>query len=144
MDNRYSSLELKSALVNGILDTGIDVIDLGLVTTPMYYYACIKLNNPTGVMVTASHNPKDDNGFKFAFDERGNARGKMIEEFRDFTFKQDFESGKGNLTTYNIHDDYILLFKKSLDFGTRKIKVVLDLGNGTTSVIAKELYEMFP
>ena len=144
MDNRYSSLELKSALVNGILDTGIDVIDLGLVTTPMYYYACIKLNNPTGVMVTASHNPKDDNGFKFAFDERGNASEKMIEEFRDFTFKQDFESGKGNLTTYNIHDDYILLFKKSLDFGTRKIKVVLDLGNGTTSVIAKELYEMFP
>ena len=62
MDNRYSSLELKNALVSGILDTGINVIDLGLVTTPMYYYACIKLNNPTGVMVTASHNPKDDNG----------------------------------------------------------------------------------
>ena len=144
MDNRYSSLELKESLVQGIISTGIDVIDLGLVTTPMYYYACIKLNNPTGVMVTASHNPKDDNGFKFAFDERGNARGKMIEEFKDFTFKQDFEDGIGKISYYDIRNDYIELFKQSLDFGKRKIKVVIDPGNGTTSIIAKELYEMFP
>ena len=90
-DNRYSSDELAGGLIQGILDTGVNVIDLGLCTTPMYYYACIKLNNPTGMMVTASHNPKDDNGFKFAFDERGNARGEMIEEFRDFTFAGDFD-----------------------------------------------------
>ena len=143
-DNRYSSLELTNSLIQGILSTGINVIDLGLVTTPMYYYACIKLENPTGVMVTASHNPKDDNGFKFAFDERGNARGEMIEEFRDFTFRMDFEEGNGTLSNYDIRDEYIELHKKSLDFGDRRIKVVIDPGNGTTSIIAKELYEMFP
>lgn len=143
-DDRYSSLELANSLIQGILSTGINVIDLGLVTTPMYYYACIKLGNPTGVMVTASHNPKDDNGFKFAFDERGNARGEMIEEFRDFTFKMDFEEGNGALSTYDIRDEYIELHKRSLDFGNRRIKVVIDPGNGTTSIIAKELYEMFP
>ncbi len=144
MDNRYSSEELKKSLVEGILGTGIDVVDLGLVTTPMYYYACIKLENPTGVMVTASHNPKDDNGFKIAFDERGNARGEMIEEFRDFTYKMNFASGTGKLFKYDIRNEYLELFKKSLSFGSRKIKVVIDPGNGTTSIIAKELYEMFP
>ena len=87
-DNRYSYPELTKALVTGILDTGIDVVYLDLVTTPMYYFAQIKLGIPAGVMVTASHNPKDENGFKFSFDERGNAKGKMIEDFRDFTFCQ--------------------------------------------------------
>ena len=143
-DNRYSSDELANALIKGIMDTGVNVIDLGLVTTPMYYYACIKLNNPTGIMVTASHNPKDDHGFKFAFDERGNARGEMIEEFRDFTFAQDFDDGHGLLAKYNIRREYIELYKGSLDFGDRRVKVVIDLGNGTTSCIAEELYKMFP
>ena len=143
-DNRYSSLELQTSLIEGIISTGINVIDIGLVTTPMYYYACIKLNNPTGIMVTASHNPKDDNGFKFAFDERGNARGEMIEEFRDFTFAQDFDNGNGIVEKYDIRNEYIELFKKSLNLGDRIIKVVIDPGNGTTSIIAKELYSMFP
>ncbi len=142
-DNRYSSDELADNLIQGILDTGVNVINLGLVTTPMYYYACIKLKNPTGIMVTASHNPKDENGFKFAFDERGNARGEMIEEFRDFTYKGEFDDGKGLKADYNIRQEYLSLFKKSLKFGDRKIKVVIDLGNGTTSIIAKEIYNMF-
>ena len=68
-DNRISSLELCNALIEGILSTGVNVIDLGLVTTPMYYYACILKNNPTGIMVTASHNPKEYNGFKFSYNK---------------------------------------------------------------------------
>ncbi len=142
-DNRYSSPELAESLIAGLLDTGLNVIDLGLVTTPMYYYACIKLNNPTGIMVTASHNPKDDNGFKFAFDERGNARGEMITEFRDFTTKCEFIDGKGEYSTYDIREEYIDLYKKSLDFGNRKVKAVIDCGNGTTTIIAKDLYSLF-
>ncbi len=143
-DNRFSSVELKTALITGILETGIDVVEIGLVTTPMYYYACIKLGIPSGVMVTASHNPKDDNGFKFAFDERGNARGEMIEEFRDYTKTLDFESGEGKLSSYDIREEYIALFKKTLDFGKKRRKVVIDPGNGTTAIIAKELYNLFP
>jgi len=143
-DNRYSSLELSNSLIEGILSTGVNVIDLGLVTTPMYYYACLIKNNPTGIMVTASHNPKDDNGFKFAFDERGNARGEMIEEFRDFTLKGAFVQGKGTLTTYDIRDEYIKMMISSIELGTRPLKIVLDLGNGTTSCIAKDIYYRFP
>ena len=143
-DNRYSSLELASFLIEGILSTGVDVIDLGLVTTPMYYYACILKNNPTGIMVTASHNPKDDNGFKFAFDERGNARGEMIEEFRDFTFKGEFINGEGKLSNYDVRDEYIKLMLDNISLGKRPLKVILDLGNGTTTCIAKDIYYRLP
>ena len=143
-DNRYSYQELTKALVTGILDTGIDVVYLDLVTTPMYYYSQIKLEIPAGVMVTASHNPKDENGFKFSFDERGNAKGEMIEEFRDFTLEGNYDDGLGELSSYNIKNDYFKLFKQSLNFGNRRLKVVLDPGNGTTTCILKELYENFP
>lgn len=143
-DNRISSPLLKEALIKGILETGVDVVDLGLVTTPMYYYAWEKLGIPSGVMITASHNPKEDNGFKFSFDERGNAKGEMIQDLYRYTKEGDFKEGKGVLTTYDIREDYFDLMKKSLSFGDRKVKVVIDCGNGTTSIIAKELYESFP
>lgn len=143
-DNRYSSLELQDSLIEGIISTGINVIDLGLVTTPMYYYACIVKNIPTGIMVTASHNPKDDNGFKFSFDERGNARGEMIEDFRDFTLKGEFTTGIGTLTKYDIREEYINFLLSSINLGDKQIKVVLDLGNGTTTCIAKDIYYRLP
>ena len=90
-DNRISSESLTEALLKGILETGVDVTYLGLVTTPMYYYACILLQIPSGVMVTASHNPKDDNGFKFAFDESGNAKGKEIQDFYEEVISGNFK-----------------------------------------------------
>ena len=143
-DNRLSSNSLNHALEEGILSTGIDVIDLGLVTTPMLYYARIKKQLPAGIMVTASHNPKDDNGFKFSFGEVGNAKGEEIYKFRDFVLNNAFDNGNGTLYRYNIKNEYYDLFKQNLSFGDRKIKVVLDCGNGTTSLFAKELYSMFP
>jgi hypothetical protein len=142
-DNRYSNMELTKALVTGVLDTGIDVVYLDLVTTPMYYYTQIKLEIPAGVMVTASHNPKDENGFKFSFDERGNAKGEMIEEFRDFTLEGNYDDGLGTLSSYDIKDEYFELFRNSLDFGERRLKVVLDPGNGTTTCILLLIYIYF-
>ena len=143
-DNRLSSPILYEALIEGILSTGIDVISLGLCTTPMYYYACIQLKVYSGVMVTASHNPKDDNGFKFAFDERGNCKGQEIQDFLAYILKRKFYTGHGRVTSYNIVPEYMELFKNSLSFGNRRVKVVIDPGNGTTSIIAEKLYRMFP
>ena len=133
-----------NALIKGITDTGIDVISLGLCTTPMYYYACIKLKVFSGVMVTASHNPKDDNGFKFAFDESGNCKGQEIQDFLAYIKKGEFNKGEGKVTNYDITNDYIELFKTNLVFGDRRVKVVVDPGNGTTAVIVKKIYELFP
>ena len=143
-DNRLSSDALYGALIEGILSTGIDVISLGLSTTPMYYYACIKLQIYSGVMVTASHNPKDDNGFKFSFDESGNCKGQEIQDFMNYILKGNFLVGNGTLSTYRVEEDYLKLFQDSLNFGPRRVKVVIDPGNGTTSIIAKKLYELFP
>lgn len=143
-DNRLSSPMLSKKLIDGILSTGCDVVDLGLCTTPMYYYAHIKLDIVPGIMVTASHNPKDDNGFKMAFNRVGNAKGKEITDFYDFLVKGVFKSGNGSLEQYSIENDYIALFKQSLSFGKRKVRVVMDCGNGTTSIIARKLYNLFP
>lgn len=143
-DNRLSGIDLYSALMQGISETGIDIISLGLCTTPMYYYACIKLNIYSGVMVTASHNPKDDNGFKFAFDESGNCKGQEIQDFLAYILKGNFSKGLGKITDYNITPDYIKLFRDNFNFGNRRIKVVVDPANGTSAVIVKKIYDMFP
>ena len=143
-DNRLSSDNLTIALINGILDSGINVISLGLVTTPMFYYGCILKKQTCGIMVTASHNPKDENGFKFSFNEYCNARGEMIDDFRDFTLRGKFDKGNGNLYSYDIKSEYIELFRDSTEMGENKLKVVIDPGNGTTSIIVKDIFSLFP
>ena len=142
-DNRLSSDSLTKSLIEGILSTGIHVINIGLVTTPMYYYACILKNIPAGVMVTASHNPKDDNGFKFSFDERGNAKGEMIQEFLKFLLEFNFDDGSGMMTFYDVKDEYYKLLLSSVDIKhDRKLKVIIDCGNGTTSLFAPEIFNL--
>jgi len=142
-DNRSSSDTIISALIKGIIDSGIDVINLGLVTTPMYYFAKIKYNLNTGIMVTASHNPKEYNGFKIAFDKKSNAYGKLITDFMEYTYNGEFSSGSGNIENINIKDDYIDLLEKSICLGKRKLKVVVDCGNGTASTIIKDVLSRF-
>ena len=142
-DNRLTSERINEALIKGIIESGVDVIDLGLVTTPMYYYVRIYYNLPAGIMITASHCDKEYNGFKISFDKIGNAYGKLIEDFRDFTFKQEFAKGKGNVEKKDIKKAYLENIKKSVDLGTRKIKVVVDCGNGTGSIIVKDMLELF-
>lgn len=142
-DNRLSSDSLIHALIEGILSTGIHVVNLGLVTTPMYYYACIKNEIPAGVMVTASHNPKDDNGFKFSFDERGNAKGEMIQDFFKFLLDGNFDNADGIMTYYDIREEYYKLLLSCIDINpNKKLRVVIDCGNGTTSLFAPEIYNM--
>lgn len=142
-DNRVSSEPLSQALLEGITATGTNVVYLGLCTTPMYYYAQKKLKIDPGVMITASHNPKEYNGFKIAFDDFGNACGQMIQDFRVYTEKGNFKSGDGKIENYDIKKEYLDAIKESIKLGDKKIKVVVDTANGTASIIAKEVYEMF-
>lgn len=142
-DNRLSSPILKSGLIKGLLETGTNVIDLGLVTTPMYYYAKKILKIKNGIMITASHNPKEYNGFKISFDLSGNAYGKYIYDFRDFTNKGKFINGIGTLKQYDIKEEYLNEIKESVNIGPRRIKCVFDCGNGTGSIIIKDIVSMF-
>ena len=138
-DNRESSPMLHDNLVKGLLETGINVIDYGLTTTPMHYYAR-HINNLYGIMITASHNPKNENGFKFSFDKYANARGKMVKDLKDYIDKGKFLKGEGTIEHKDIKDEYIDYVISHLKFGKRKIKVVLDLANGTTSCIARDIF----
>ena len=142
-DNRTSSESLSDALIEGITSTGVDVVFLGLCTTPMYYYGQKFLGIDPGVMITASHNPKEYNGFKIAFDDFGNACGQMIQDFRVFIEEGNFKTGEGTVSTYDIKNEYLKAIKESISLGDKKIKVVVDTANGTASIIAKEVYEMF-
>lgn len=142
-DNRESGPVLSNGLIKGLIESGVHVINLGLVTTPMYYYAKKKFNIKCGIMITASHNPREYNGFKISFDEIGNAYGQMISDFRDYTNKGEFIDGNGSISTINIKEDYLEEIRKSINLGDKKIKVVYDCGNGTGSIIVKDILDMF-
>ena len=139
-DNRISSKILHENLIKGLLETGINVINYGLTTTPMHYYAR-HVNNLYGIMITASHNPSDENGFKFSFDEYANARGIMVKDLKTYIDRGKFKTGTGKLEHKDIKEDYINYVINTLKFGKKKIKVVLDPANGVTTTIARDVFE---
>lgn len=141
-DNRSSSPLLSECLIKGLIEGGANVIDLGLVTTPMYYFAKKSTKVKSGIMITASHNPKEYNGFKISFSLEGNAYGKYIYDFRDYTNKLNFTSGNGSITKLDIRENYLELIKNSIDI-KKRLKVVVDCGNGTGSIIIKDILDMF-
>src|SRR5699024_1563521 len=102
---------------------------------------CINLKIDSGIMTTASHNPKDENGFKFAFSNYDNAKGKEIEDFYDFIKKGNFHYGEGSITRKDVKEDYLSALTDNLSFGKRKVKVVLDPGNGTTSILLNDVFK---
>ena len=143
-DNRFSSPAIEKNLVQGIRECGIDVVRLGLVTTPMYYYGWDLLNIKCGMMVTASHNPKDDNGFKFSYNGIHNAYGDSSLELYQMIMDKDFIDGElGSVRDVDIKKDYIKMITENISLGSHKIKVVYDCGNGTTSIVADEIFNCF-
>lgn len=143
-DNRLSSSSLEENLVKGVLETGVDVLRLGLATTPMCYFAANYYGTDASMMITASHNPKEYNGFKFSYNGIHNAYGEAVKEIYEIIEKGEFASGKGEIINKNIEEAYIDLITKKLTFGSRKIKVVYDCGNGTTSIIADKVFAKLP
>lgn len=143
-DNRLSSVELEENLVKGIVETGINVKRLGLVTTPMCYFAANHLKTDCSMMITASHNPKEYNGFKFSYNGIHNVYGKSVKEIYEIIEKGNFANGNGTYENVDIKPSYIDLVINNLNFGERKIKVVYDCGNGTSSIIAKEIFDKLP
>ena len=107
----------------------------------MCYFGANYLNTNSSMMITASHNPKEYNGFKFSYNGIHNAYGKEVLEIYDLISKQDYENGKGTEEYFDIKEAYTDLVISKLSFGNRKIKVVYDCGNGTSSVIADSIFD---
>lgn len=144
-DNRIGGEKLSDSLIYGLIESGINVINLGVVTTPMLNFACHKLSNPYGIMITASHNPKNDNGFKVFGDKCLHLETKKLNHFYDLVKanKKEISDVKGNIKNYNIKELYIedLIYKINLD--KKRLKVVIDCGNGTASTIIRDVYKNF-
>lgn len=143
-DNRLSSVELEDNLVKGLIECGINVKRLGLVTTPMCYFAANYLNVNSSMMITASHNPKEYNGFKFSYNGIHNAYGDSVKEIYRTIVSGNYIDGNGTSESVDIRDAYIDLVISKLDFGDKRIKVVYDCGNGTSSIIADDIFKHLP
>lgn len=139
-DNRLSSPSLEKELVKGLVDSGITVLRLGLVTTPMCYYAANHFNVNASMMITASHNPKEYNGFKFSYNGIHNAYGASVKEIYKIIENNNYYNGKGMIKNVSIEEDYIHLVLDKIKLGSRPIKVVYDPGNGTTSIVADKIF----
>ena len=143
-DNRLSSVELERGMVRGITECGVHVKRLGLATTPMCYFAANYLGDNSSMMITASHNPKEYNGFKFSYNGVHNAYGDSVKEIYRIIESGNFASGEGTSEVVDITDAYMHLMIDKLNFGDRRIKVVYDPGNGTSSIIAGKIFEKLP
>ena len=137
-DARLTGESLKKALISGIIATGCNVVDIGLGPTPLVYFATNFLKTKTGVMVTASHNPANHNGFKIVLNGKTLSE-NGIQEIVKRIQRRDFLSGNGSVRTQNIIPDYIDAICKDLTVA-KKMKVVIDAGNGAASEIAPIIF----
>ncbi|HAF17230.1 MAG: phosphomannomutase/phosphoglucomutase [Thermacetogeniaceae bacterium] len=147
-DNRLSSDRLHKMLLKGLLDSGCHVIDIGLVVTPILYFAREHFGISGGVMITGSHNPPEDNGFKLACGE-GTIYGDQIIKLRDMITANKFRSGSGTLHVRDVVDSYLQMLTDKIKLGGRPLKVAVDCGNGTASLFAEKILnnwgcEVFP
>lgn len=137
-DNRLSSEELSETLINTILSCGIDVYDVGLVTTPMFNYASMQNDIPYGIMITASHNRASDNGFKiFGENFLHLAQNELKKLYKIFKSDKKID-GEGKLAKITIKKDYINMMLSKFP-QMNDVSVVVDCGNGTASIVIKEI-----
>lgn len=139
-DNRISSKPLKDALIKGMISTGVNVLDCGVVVTPALYYATKLYKTNAGVMVTASHNPPQYNGFKICSVDGGTMYGEQIQELRRMIENEDFETGQGSVEEVEVKKHYINMIIEKIKLGPKKLKIVVDCGNGTASFFAVDLF----
>ncbi|MDD3270348.1 MAG: phosphomannomutase/phosphoglucomutase, partial [Syntrophomonadaceae bacterium] len=139
-DNRLSSPHLRDLTVEALLNSGCDVIDLGIVVSPMFYFAARHMNVPAGIMITASHNSSEYNGCKLLLGE-STIYGEDIQNLRRRVEKQEFFSGpRGTLKNKDISDEYLDMIKSKIHLGPNLPKVVIDCGNGTASFFAPQIF----
>ncbi|MBI3715716.1 MAG: phosphomannomutase/phosphoglucomutase [Betaproteobacteria bacterium] len=142
-DGRLSGPSFAEALARGIQSTGIDVIDIGLVATPMVYFAAYHLNTGSGVMITGSHNPPDYNGIKMVIQGDTLAL-DAIQVLKRRIDAGDFERAaagqEGKYSQQDISDAYVARIVGDARL-TRKMKVVVDCGNGAAGMIAPRLFK---
>ncbi|OGL24893.1 MAG: hypothetical protein A3G97_14435, partial [Candidatus Rokubacteria bacterium RIFCSPLOWO2_12_FULL_69_21] len=137
-DNRLSSTELKAAFVNGVRAAGVGVVDIGQVPTPMLYFATAHWKLDGGANITGSHNPVEYNGVKMVHAGALPLTEDEIQHLRKLAESGDFERGEGGLDRLSPRDDYFDTVSR-LVRPARRLKVVVDAGNGVAGLYAPAL-----
>jgi phosphomannomutase / phosphoglucomutase len=137
-DGRLSGPDLAQALTRGLRASGIDVIDVGLVATPMLYFATYHLDTGSGVMITGSHNPPDYNGLKMML-AGDTLAGEAIQQLKRRIETADFVSGNGGYSQVDVSEAYFTRITSDVKL-KRPIKIIVDCGNGVPGAFAPELY----
>lgn len=137
-DYRDCSEKFHQAFLEGILSTGINVIDLGMVLTPMMYAAQYYFKTKGGVIITASHNPNGWSGFKLGTDFSHTLIPEEVKELYQLTVSENFAQGKGRVKKENCSPIYKTDLLKRIKI-TRHLKVVVNTGNGTAGPTATEI-----
>ena len=139
-DCRLSSPSLFEGLTKGLMETGLDIIDVGMVPTPLLYFSLHHLDVEGGIQITGSHNPPEFNGFKVCLGH-ASIYGPEIQEIRKIAEGGSFASGRGNTERADVVTPYIEYVTGKIQTGEYKRKVVIDSGNGVAGPVAKPLYE---
>lgn len=138
-DARESSPRFCEIISHGLNASGCDVVLIGMVPTPVLYHTAFTKDVDGGVMITGSHNPPHHNGFKICL---GNTTlfGSQIQEIKEIALSGVFEIGSGSVGSIDVLDDYVADIVSKISFGRRKLKAVVDAGNGMGSVTAVPIY----
>ena len=137
-DNRLSGPAIKKSLFQGLNEAGINIIDLGLIMTPMTYFSWQALDANATIMITASHNPPEYNGFKVSLN-KGPIHGDSYQKIKKILQSGKFLQGKGGVKKFNLWPKYLKRIAQDIKL-KRKLKVVVDSGNGTTAPFVQEFF----
>uniref|UniRef100_A0A7C6EC68 Phosphomannomutase/phosphoglucomutase n=1 Tax=candidate division WOR-3 bacterium TaxID=2052148 RepID=A0A7C6EC68_UNCW3 len=136
-DVRLSTERIRRTLIDGLLASGMNVFDLGIVPTPVFYFSFFQYDKNSGVMITGSHNPPDFNGFKIGLGKT-TIYGEEIQNLHKLIETKKFKTGKGKLFDLNPIPDYIKMIQNKVSIRSG-LRVVFDPGNGTVGVLLEEL-----
>ncbi|MET0752643.1 MAG: phosphomannomutase/phosphoglucomutase [Pyrinomonadaceae bacterium] len=139
-DARESSPLFKDLLVKGFNASGCDAILIGMVPTPVLYHTVFTKSVDGGVMITGSHNPPDHNGFKICLGKQ-TLFGSQIQEIKEIAFSGKFAQGEGASENLEVLQDYEKDILSKISFGNRKLKAVVDGGNGMGGVTGVPVYK---
>ena len=136
-DGRNSGKSLLEAMIGGLSESGIEVINIDLATSPLLYYAAKKNKYKSGIMITGSHNPKNHNGIKLVIDDKPVSGNEILDLLNK---DQKFSESVGSIKSLNVKDSYIEEVSQNLKIN-KKLKIVIDCGNGAAGFIAPDLYK---
>jgi len=138
-DTRLSSTRLRDALMRGLVASGCEVTDIGVVPTPVLYYSVFHLGATGGVMITGSHNPSEFNGFKVVCGDL-TIHGESIQELREMIDRGDLARGEGRELSVDVVPAYVEQVASQFKF-PRRVRVVVDAGNGTGGPVMHRILE---